>query len=236
MGICPLDERLGAVDACPLSRDAAEVDPPTMRKTQRFKRLALTTAVAALGIGVGAPAANASLLVADAPDCTPPAVTQAFAQFNDSSNYMLMPGGTFEDGAPGWSLSRASIGSGSESFHAHGAGDSHSLTISAGGVATSPTVCAGLEHPTMRFFSKSSGLLPLASVSVLAKTSLGLVVEVPIGLISPGSQWHATSKYLVIANLLPLLPNNYTPLAFRFRAVTGTWTIDDVYVDPMRRS
>jgi hypothetical protein len=101
-------------------------------------------------------------------------------------------------------------------------------------VATSPTICAGLDHPTMRFRAKSSGLLPVASVSVLVKTSLGVTAEVPLGVITPGSSWHATPKYLVIANLLPLLPNNYTPLAFRVRAVTGTWSVDDVYVDPRR--
>jgi hypothetical protein len=60
-------------------------------------------------------------------------------------------------------------------------------------------------------------------------------VELPLGVITPGSTMHATPKYLVLANLLPLLPNNYTPLAFRFRAVTGTFTIDDVYVDPKMR-
>jgi hypothetical protein len=38
----------------------------------------------------------------------------------------------------------------------------------------------------------------------------------------------------VVANLLPLLPNNYTAVAFRLRAVTGTWRIDDVYVDPKK--
>lgn len=92
----------------------------------------------------------------------------------------------------------------------------------------------------MRFFVRSSGgLLSLStmSVSVLAETSLGLVVEVPIGVVLPSSSWKPSARYLVVANLLPLLPNDYTPVAFRFRAVGGaTWTIDDVYVDPRKRS
>jgi hypothetical protein len=36
-------------------------------------------------------------------------------------------------------------------------------------------------------------------------------------------------------NLLPLLPGNYTAVAFRFRASGGDWQIDDVYVDPYCR-
>jgi hypothetical protein len=182
-------------------------------------------AVAGLAIGMAglmAPSANAGVLVKSAPSCAPQPLVQPFASLGDNSNYTRLPGGDFDNGAPGWSLSKAAV-------------VSKALQISPGGVATSPTICAGLDHPTMRFYSKSSGLLPVGSVSVLAETSLGLVVEVPLGLMSPGSSLHATPKYLVIANLLPLLPNDYTPLAFRFRAVTGTWTIDDVYVDPRMR-
>ena len=37
---------------------------------------------------------------------------------------------------------------------------------------------------------------------------------------------------LVIANLLPLLPGETTPVAFRFTAQGADWSIDDVYVDP----
>src|SRR5215211_2574358 len=126
-------------------------------------RLLLCAAVAALAIAV-TPSAHAGVLVASAPNCAAQALSQPFARFGDYARYALVPGGTFEKGAPGWSLSRAAAGSGNESFYVHGAGESHSLTISPGGVATSPTVCVGLEHPTMRFFAKSSGLLPVASV------------------------------------------------------------------------
>jgi hypothetical protein len=194
----------------------------------------IVAALAVVLAGFAAPSANAGLLVASAPSCDPQPLEQAFTSFGDDANYTLLPGGTFEQASPGWGTSRAAVVSGNESFNVHGAGESHSLAISPGGVATSPTICVGLEHPNMRFFAKSSGLLPLASVSVLTETSLGAVVELPLGVISPGSQWHATQHYPVLANLLPLFPNHYTPVAFRFRAVTGSWAIDDVYVDPRK--
>ena len=74
------------------------------------------------------------------------------------------------------------------------------------------------------------------SVEVIARTSLGVKVAVPIGVDLPRTQWNPSAIHVMVANLLPLLPDNYTPVAFRFRAIGGaTWTIDDVYVDPMRR-
>jgi hypothetical protein len=36
-------------------------------------------------------------------------------------------------------------------------------------------------------------------------------------------------------NLLPLLPDDYTPVAFSFKASGGEWQIDDFYVDPRHR-
>ena len=39
----------------------------------------------------------------------------------------------------------------------------------------------------------------------------------------------------VLANLTALLPGGQTPVAFQFTPVgTGSWTIDDVYLDPKR--
>jgi hypothetical protein len=200
-------------------------------------------AAAVLAIGataLGAPTASAGLLTESGlPGCENQALEQPFAQFGDSANYTLVDGGSFENGAAGWQLSRAAVVSGSNPFQVNGGGHTKALQISGGGVATSPEVCVGLEHPTMRFFVKSSGgLLSLSTlnVEVIVRTSLGLKAAVPIGVTLPNATWRPSARHLVVANLLPLLPGDYTPVAFRFRAIGGaTWTIDDVYVDPMRR-
>lgn len=207
----------------------------------RRVRLLLTVAGLAIGVSaLAAPSANAGLLVKSAPNCGNELFSTPFAGFGDSASYKLVGGGTFEGGATGWQLSKAKVVSGSNPYQVNGGGHSKSLQISPGGVATSPTSCVGLEHPTMRFFVKSSGgLLSLSTmtVEVLAETSIGLVVPVPIGLVLPNTKWRPSGRYLIVANLLPLLPRDYTPVAFRFRAIGGaTWTIDDVYVDPRRRS
>ena len=62
--------------------------------------------------------------------------------------------------------------------------DSRSLSLGASGVATSRPVCVGLEHPTLRFFARNSGLLTSTlTVEVLFETSLGAVLSVPIGVV-----------------------------------------------------
>src|SRR5215211_9457494 len=99
-------------------------------------RLLLCAAAAALAIAVTAPSAHAGVLVASAPNCAAQALSQPFARFGDYARYALVPGGTFEKGAPGWSLSRAAAGSANERFYVHGAGESHPLTIPPGGAAT----------------------------------------------------------------------------------------------------
>jgi hypothetical protein len=206
----------------------------------RRVRLLLTVAGLAIGASaLAAPTANAGLLVKSAPNCGNELFEQPFAKFGDRANYKLVGGGTFEGSMADWKLSKAKVVSGSNPHQVNGGGHKKALQISRGGVATSPTSCVGLEHPTMRFFVKSSGgLLSLSTmtVEVLVETSVGLVLPVPIGVVLPSTKWRPSARYLIVANLLPLLPRDYTPVAFRFRAIGGaTWTIDDVYVDPMRR-
>jgi hypothetical protein len=108
----------------------------------------------------------------------------------------------------------------------------------------SPTVCVGIEHPSMRFFAHRSGgglLAATAQLVVTARveTSLGVVVEVPVATITAltnGTTWNRTPAQIVLASLLPLLPGQHTPIQFRFTAVgTADWVIDDVFVDPRCR-
>jgi hypothetical protein len=105
-------------------------------------------------------------------------------------------------------------------------------------------MCVGLEHPTMRFFAHRSGGGLLGGLSTLlvtarVETSLGAVIEVPVGTITSltnGVAWNRTPTQLVLASLLPLLPGEHTPIQFRFAAVgSADWVIDDVFVDPRYR-
>jgi hypothetical protein len=186
-----------------------------------------------------APSAHAGVLVQSAGDCTSPPYEQPFSRWLDSANYVLAPRGSFENGAASWSLSGAGLASGNESYFVHRDGGSHSLSLSPGGRALTRTICVGLDRPTLRFFARASGdLLSLSSlaVSVRFETSLGTVAELPIGVVTPTTSWQPSLPMPILANLLPLLPGQQTPVQFRFTPLGGaSWWIDDVYVDPKAR-
>ena len=204
----------------------------------RLRIIFLAASLAVVALAAGAPSASAGLLVESAPDCTPKPTTQPFAQFGDTTPYNLAPGGSCEGGAGSWSLSGgASLVSGNEPWKVAGASHSRSLRLPPGASATSPVICVGLEHPTLRFFAKNNrALLSTMTVEVIAETSLGLKAAVPIGVLLPNGQWKPSPQILVVANLLPLLPGEHTPVQFRVRSVgLGTWSVDDFYVDPRCR-
>lgn len=186
------------------------------------------------GLAVVPSAAHASLLATDAASCDSQTLGQVFLPFADVANYTVAPGGNAES-ANALSLSGgASIAAGNEPFNVGGAGDSNSLSLPSGSSATTGTMCVGIGHPDMRFFAKSSGTDAFSSlrVDVNFQGSLGLE-RLTIGTVLPNGSWTLSPIYLVVANLLPLLPGNMTPASFTLTPQgAGTWSVDDIYVDP----
>jgi hypothetical protein len=214
-------------------------DTGAMNTRARKVRAAFVAAAAAIAaLAASATPASAGLLVSSARSCSQNTLSQPFAGFGDRASYTSVPGGSFESGSAAWTLSGgAKIVSGNEPWRVGGASQSRSLSLPPGATATSPAMCVGIGDPTLRYFAKSSSLLGLTgamTVEVLTETSLGLVVGVPL---LPGvltNSWKPSPMTPVIANLLPLLPGDKTAVAFRFHALTGTWGLDDVYVDPYK--
>jgi hypothetical protein len=196
-------------------------------------------AVAAF-MAVVAPSANAGVLVKTADDCGTETIENPFTRWNDHNDYVAVPNGNVENGSDDWSLSGSSVVNGNEPWNVHDSGDSSSLKIPAGKSAVTGTMCVGLEHPTLRFFSKSTsgggllgGLVSTLAVEVQFELNTGTVVSLPIGVVLQNGQWQPSPTFVVLANLLPLLPGEHTPVRFKFTAVGGaSWQIDDVYVDP----
>ena len=201
------------------------------------KRTAVTALTAAVALAAGAGTASAGVLVASAPDCDAQSLSKTFLPWWDIANYTALSGGDFEGAGDGWAMTGgAAIADGNETYRVGGSDDSHSLALPAGSSATSPAICVGLNHPTVRFFNKrqSGGWGPLASVrvDVLFETATGTVASLPIGFAGNGGSWRPTSPMLVVANLLPLLPGERTAVAFRFSAQGADFSVDDVWVDP----
>jgi hypothetical protein len=203
---------------------------------QDVKRLAVLLLTAAAAV-IPASSANAGVLVQSAASCDDQAMSQPFVRWLDPFRYTLAPGGDFEAGGRAWTLGgNAAVVAGNEPYHVGGNDDSRSLRLPSGSSAISPAMCVGLLHPTVRMFTKVSGGLPLLSslrIDALVEDNLGLVKSLPVLALPLGSQWAPTLPGLLVANLLPLLPGDMTPIAFKLTAVgPGTWNVDDVYVDP----
>jgi hypothetical protein len=194
-------------------------------------------ATIAAGAALAAPA-QAGILTKTATDCENPATARVFARYLDPMNYMLVPGGTFESGAAGWTLTGgAKVVNGNEPAQVSGDGGAKSLSLPAGSSAETPAICVGLGEPTLRFFArKNSGLLSTMLVFVEFQLADGTWVTIPNG-VDLGGAWHPSLPLPVIANLLPLLPPDKTAIKFKFAPILGgDWQLDDVYVDPFRHS
>ena len=158
-------------------------------------------------------------------------LSHPFAQFGDNNSYTLVPGGSFESGAPAWSLAGgATTVGGNEPFTASG---SRSLYLPAGSSATSPFMCVGTLSPTFRLYGFSSTTNTPLTVQILARNALGLLTVLGVGIVYPGqTSWAPTNSALFVQSLGALLTNT-TSVAFRIAPVNGSWTIDDTYVDPL---
>jgi hypothetical protein len=198
----------------------------------------LTVLAAAVAVLALPAAAQAGPLVASAPNCDELTAEQPFLPWLDPASYVMAPGGTYEDGAAGWTLSGgAEIGGPNESYRVHGSGETHSLHLPAGSSAISSTVCVGIAYPDLRIFARNSGsALSTLRVEVLFEDAAGNVNSAPIGNLSANNSWQPSAPMPLVVNLLPLLPDDYTPVAFRFtpQGAGGDWRIDDTYVDPWR--
>jgi hypothetical protein len=192
--------------------------------------VALLTAVAAASVGNAAPLPTSGM------NGYCPGTTQyPFTPWGDRNAYILAPGGSFE-GQTGWTYTGGtSAVSGNEPYKVHGASDSRSLSIPAGGSATTPWTCASLSSPTLRFFAVGGNLISTLKVDVITQTALG-TVTVPVGLITAKSSWTPPPAILFLSNIAALVaPNGTIQVKFRFTALgSAAWKIDDVYVDPWK--
>jgi hypothetical protein len=189
--------------------------------------------------------ANAALIGGLLPGLVSPSDTPAtcdtttshpFAKWGDSSNYVHVPGGTFESGATGWTLSGgAAVTSGNEPFFVNAAKDRRSLALPAGSVATTPAMCFAPGDMKMRFFAVSTGSsASYLQVRVVVKSALGILSILDGGTMSTNSVWVPSPKLqLLLTNVTSLISTN--SVSFRFvPAGSASWRIDDVYLDPFK--
>jgi hypothetical protein len=179
--------------------------------------------------------AEAGPLLDTATDCDRQTLERPFLPWADPAHYVLMPDGTFSARAAGWRLSGARVVAENEPYYVHGDDRPAALAVASGGSVASPAMCVGIQHPTLRFFARSTGSeLASLRVEVLFEDAAGDIHSLPIGEVPARDAWAPTPPLPVVANLLALLPDERTAIAFRFtpQGADSSWLIDDVYVDP----
>jgi hypothetical protein len=201
-------------------------------------RAVVVTALSVLGCtALAAPAADANILSLLPGSCGSEAYSQPFARWGDTSNYVLMPGGSFESGSLPWvRTGNAGTAPGNETYYVHGAGDGSSLTLPGGSSATSLAACTSIYHPTMRFFVRNTGASSSQlKVEALYPGLLGSVQTAKLGVLTGTAAWQPSPVMtLGLTNLLATLSLSRTTIAFRFTPLysSGAWSVDDVYLDP----
>ncbi|MFL5911284.1 MAG: hypothetical protein ACJ768_12010 [Gaiellaceae bacterium] len=188
-----------------------------------IKRLALVLAAAVLAAIVAAPGGKAAL------SCN--GSLQPFAQFGDYNDYFAFSNNGFENGAIGWQLSQASVGAGNEPWLV--SGGSSSLSIGPGGSAAGPKVCAALNAPSWRMFAHSNGANGPLKAQIVFYGLLGNVTGI-LNFTNFNPSEYATwqpSADVPSGLALPLLTYS-AQLRLTSTATSGTWQVDDVFVDP----
>ncbi|HWL33977.1 MAG TPA: hypothetical protein VNP89_10280 [Gaiellaceae bacterium] len=207
------------------------------RASRLLALLAAITAIASLAASPAQAASNGDSLLGCGYNASHP-----FMRFLDPLPYTLLPDGGFEAGGAGWTLSGgARVAAGNEPWNVSGPG-SRSLMLPARSSATSPPMCMGLVLPVVRFFSSGGSLLSYMQVDALYKDAAGRqrsIMLLPIGL--PSGGWIPNLPMLQLGGALNALTLNglTTDIQLRFTPRgglfgSGTWRIDDVYVDPWK--
>jgi len=192
------------------------------------KHLWLISAAMVAAAAVSVPAASAGALL---PSCG--ATSHPFTPWSDPAAYCAFPNLGFESGKTGWTLTgNASIVSANEPWHVSGAG-THALQLGPGATALSSRLPVSLLDPWMRAFAHSVGANGSLRVQVVFHGLLGnLTGLLNIGSLSPGSysSWQPTQR--VLSTLaLPLLTTS-AQVQLTSTATSGSWQVDDVYLDP----
>jgi hypothetical protein len=164
--------------------------------------------------------------------CPSQPVAQIFQPWGDPGWYELIPDGAIEQRSGAWSLrGGAAFVPGNEPYYVTSPQDRWSLSLAPGGAATSAPTCIGLGHPVLRFFARSTAPAQgTLRIDVLFTDPTGTVRSQQIALLAAGSSWQPTPPIPIVLNSLSLLaPQN---VQFRFTAIGGASSVDDVYVDP----
>ena len=225
--------------------DLPNLERPARTGVQRLARstassgllallLLLATALAAPAAQAGGPAPQTAPV-----SCGYTAFEQPFQNWGDSDYYLLAPSGSFEAGAPDWTLSGgAAVGSPGSPIVPASSG--YALALPAGSSATTPPICVDSGSPysrmfaytTVRNFKQKSTL----KVDLIYTDNSGRLTTKQVGVLPEEPYWDATQQ-LTLPKPVTIRPDANGSLSVRYRFTplySTAWKIDDLYVDPRK--
>lgn len=178
----------------------------------------------ACAAGVAAPAAHAA--------CADQAFDTVFAAHGDDGLYALVAGGDFESGAAGWTLAGDARVIAEPTNHLNRGADANALQMGPGAVATSPAFCVTKDFRTARMFARALSGARVKGLRVEFVHSNGAVVAAGV---PATTAWQPTPVLRTGVARAGLRRGQETTAYARITVTSGTWQIDDVYVDPRMR-
>lgn len=170
------------------------------------------------------------------PACATQPTSKPFAPWRDNADYVPVPNSGFEEGLDRWTaFGKVALTPDNNAFYISGRPtDKSSVTLSVGASIASASFCGGIQYPTIRMMTRSANGRPAkATVTVRYTGRDGLIAALPLGTVTAGASW-APSEITLTASGVPLFTGS--KLGVTITGSTGTIVIDDVYVDPYRRT
>jgi hypothetical protein len=161
--------------------------------------------------------------------CTEPASFKAFALFGDFADYSFAPGGSFEAGASGWSLTNASITTKNESLGIFAG--AKSLFIKKRGRVVSPWFCVTPAHPTFRYVTYGGEIEMEIDYKVTTETDID---DKLVGETNGGSKWGPSAIHPLAVKIPASKFKKGVVARIVFEAEDDVY-VDNVLVDPYRR-
>jgi hypothetical protein len=174
--------------------------------------------------------------------CDWPTMANPFTAFGDSNPYFAIDGGTFENGAAGWTLPwNAAVDSPNEPWNVNGANDANSLYVPNGGSVTSARACVTAQSPALRLFYVNTGGADRVMQVFLNYTGTdGKPHSVKLADQTNSGKWAPSSPIQFLSQIQNVLTQNgQTNVTFTFTVPyqkdrPGNWRIDDVEIDPIK--
>ena len=164
--------------------------------------------------------------VASADPCPPQPTAKAFAILGDYNDYFLAPGSDFE-GPLTWENSEgASITT--RRVLTMFAGP-RMLQLDPGASSTSPAICVDVTRPHLRFGVRAvdgAGTLALEGLTEDGSATLLGTVD------GRRYRWYGITPMLPLAPKQGLTGQSSAQVRLRLTALSGTWNVDGVAVDP----